>query len=410
MAILIFADNATTVLASPITSTATSVTLAAGTGAKFPNPAAGQYFIMSFVDAATGLNTEIVQVTARSTDVCTIVRGQEGTTAQAWLAGDTATNLWTAGSAAAMVQVAQLQQQAGNYGVDGGSVNAMTVTLNPAPANFTFLIGVPIRVKIAHANTGSATLNVNGLGATIVVHQDGTNLGAGELLANAIATVIFNGTFFQLQDLVFQLLGRPNIWTAAQALANNVYINGTDTSGSQHNMLTYSAGNVVQMLGGIAGFAINSSSGAVNNLFLSDAGLLSLAGGINAGGPIGSQGNIVANGGALRAAVGARGGSDTTVATLLADYPHSFLQSGFQILPTGLTIQWGLFNAFTGLANNIAYPLAFQSVVFAIISGDNGNSAYSYGAQQQGTTFFTQWFNNPNPALPHGGWWIALGI
>lgn len=97
-----FANKASTVLASPISSGATSVTLATGTGTKFPTISGGQYFLMTFVDAGTGLLTEIVKVTARSGDTCTIVRAQEGTSAQAWLAGDTAANFMTAGSIAAL--------------------------------------------------------------------------------------------------------------------------------------------------------------------------------------------------------------------------------------------------------------------------------------------------------------------
>ena len=63
---------------------------------------------MTFNDAATGLLTEIVYCTARTGDICTIVRAQEGTAAQSWLAGDLAANLITAGQMAAMVQTAAL--------------------------------------------------------------------------------------------------------------------------------------------------------------------------------------------------------------------------------------------------------------------------------------------------------------
>jgi hypothetical protein len=59
---------------------------------------------MTLIDAATGVIKEIIHCTARSGDVCTVVRAQESTTALAWLAGDLIANLWTAGSAEAMVQ------------------------------------------------------------------------------------------------------------------------------------------------------------------------------------------------------------------------------------------------------------------------------------------------------------------
>jgi hypothetical protein len=108
VSIFLFANNAATTLAAPISSTATSVTLASGTGSEFPSPSAGQQFELTFNDAATGLLTEIVYCTSRSGDVLTIVRAQEGTTAQSWLAGDLAANLVTAGQMAAMLQTASL--------------------------------------------------------------------------------------------------------------------------------------------------------------------------------------------------------------------------------------------------------------------------------------------------------------
>jgi len=108
MSIFVFANNASSTLAAPISNTALSVSLAAGTGSLFPNPSAGQQFALTFNDAATGLLTEIVYCTARSGDALTIVRAQEGTVAQNWLAGDLAANLLTIGQMQAMQQTAAL--------------------------------------------------------------------------------------------------------------------------------------------------------------------------------------------------------------------------------------------------------------------------------------------------------------
>lgn len=104
MAIILFANNATSTLAGSISNVAVTCNLAPGTGALFPNPGADEYFVMTFTDAATGILKEIVHVTARATDTLTIVRAQEGTTALAWTAGDIAANLNTAGTMAGLVQ------------------------------------------------------------------------------------------------------------------------------------------------------------------------------------------------------------------------------------------------------------------------------------------------------------------
>lgn len=102
---LLAANNAQTVLAAGISSSATSITVNTGTGALFPSPVSGtSYFKLTLVDAATGSLTEIVHVTARTGDVMTIQRGQEGTTARAWSANDLAANMMTAGSFDALLQ------------------------------------------------------------------------------------------------------------------------------------------------------------------------------------------------------------------------------------------------------------------------------------------------------------------
>jgi hypothetical protein len=57
----LFANDASTTIAAPISTSATAVSLASGTGSEFPNPSAGQQFSGTFNDAATGLLTEMVQ-------------------------------------------------------------------------------------------------------------------------------------------------------------------------------------------------------------------------------------------------------------------------------------------------------------------------------------------------------------
>ena len=102
---LIFANNAKTTLAGPISAGATSAILAAGTGALFPNPAANQYFVITFVPAGSTVAGEIAWCTARSGDTLTLVRAKEGTAGTAYAAGDTVTLNPTAGSLRAPLQI-----------------------------------------------------------------------------------------------------------------------------------------------------------------------------------------------------------------------------------------------------------------------------------------------------------------
>ena len=102
MAIL-FTNNASTTLASSITNVATSLTVASGQGALFPNPTSPDYFLCT-LQGVSGTPIEIVKVTARSTDTFTIVRAQEGTTASAFNGGDKVELRVTAGQMSGAAQ------------------------------------------------------------------------------------------------------------------------------------------------------------------------------------------------------------------------------------------------------------------------------------------------------------------
>lgn len=86
----LFANNASSTLASPISNSALSMTVASGEGARFPSPGAGDYFNITLCKVTSGIESEIeiVKVTARSGDIFTIQRAQEGTTAVAHASGD----------------------------------------------------------------------------------------------------------------------------------------------------------------------------------------------------------------------------------------------------------------------------------------------------------------------------------
>jgi hypothetical protein len=83
----LFTNNASTTLASGISAVDTTLTVSSGTGALFPTLAGSQYFYTTLSNVAATI-IEIVKVTARSGDTFTIVRGQDNTTASAYITGD----------------------------------------------------------------------------------------------------------------------------------------------------------------------------------------------------------------------------------------------------------------------------------------------------------------------------------
>ena len=84
MTILLFANQAQTTIALPVTPSDTTIYLAAGTGQYFPNPQTGEAFKLTLVSSTNALVNEIVLVTARTGDVLTVIRGDENTIPQAW--------------------------------------------------------------------------------------------------------------------------------------------------------------------------------------------------------------------------------------------------------------------------------------------------------------------------------------
>lgn len=98
MAKVLFSNNAVTSLASYISNTSTTMTLATGTGALFPEikKGSGDYFYVTILD--TSGSFEIVKVTARAADLCTIVRAQDNTHALSFPQGSTVEQRVTAAS------------------------------------------------------------------------------------------------------------------------------------------------------------------------------------------------------------------------------------------------------------------------------------------------------------------------
>jgi Collagen triple helix repeat (20 copies) len=123
--LLLFANNAQTTLAGPLSSSTTTIQVQAGAGALFPiiTGGLGQWFMMTIVDAATGTINEIVKCTAHASgsDLFTVTRAQEGTSGQVWNANDIIGNWLTAGSMAYVESTAGVPGPTGPTGPQGNT-------------------------------------------------------------------------------------------------------------------------------------------------------------------------------------------------------------------------------------------------------------------------------------------------
>jgi len=158
---LLFTNNAVSTLASGISDVATSLTVQAADGLKFPNPTGNDSFLITLEDASN--NIEICECTNRSGDVFTIVRAQEGTTALNWLSGDSVELRITAGV------LSQYRQGVGdsvtstaiNLALGAANIHdfiectaALTITLNDAAT-----MGEGYQVHIKNNSTGVVTID-----------------------------------------------------------------------------------------------------------------------------------------------------------------------------------------------------------------------------------------------------------
>lgn len=229
--IFLAANNATTTLASNITNIQTSVPLAAGTGAEFPSPGTNEQFALTVVDAATGLLTEVMYCTSRSGDTLTVVRGQEGTAAAAWSAGDPVGNFMTAGT------FKTLKQVGGDYAVAGGSANAITVALNPPVT--TRVTGINFRFKAAASNTTAVTVDY-GAGPINVKMPPSTDFPIVGLIANGLVyNCTDDGTVIQISEV-------NNLISVG--IAPDQTVAAVPNDGAQHTILSTFAGQGGGML------------------------------------------------------------------------------------------------------------------------------------------------------------------
>lgn len=113
-----------------------------------------------------------------------------------------------------------LQHSAEQYAADSSvSANTITVALSPVPTSYTD--GMPVKVKVANATTGTTTINVNSLGAkTVKKYVNGAiaDLISNDIIANQTVTMVYNS------GLGFMILQSP-----IATLSVSVYKNGTTT-------------------------------------------------------------------------------------------------------------------------------------------------------------------------------------
>ena len=147
----------------------------------------------------------------------------------------------------------------GNYAVDTGTANALAIAL----PGTTLTAGMPMRIKkIASANTGAITINVNTRGAISAVWDDGSAFAAGDWPASAVGEGIYDGTVIRMNGP----LG-PTVF-ARTVGAGSITVGSTAISGgTSHGVLLNSTGDLGNTGAGTAAQVLTSNGASADPTF-----------------------------------------------------------------------------------------------------------------------------------------------
>lgn len=226
------ANNVSITLQFTLTSGATTIILPTGKWGLFTWATTPlRWVIEEFDDSKNVVKREIVSITWISGDQLTIARAVEpcpiGDSASAQQQVSQVFNtpaktkisvVMTKGmiddintSISTKLNISDYQNGTKVYWATSTGTDAYAITLSPAPASYQ--TGMTFKFMADVANTGVATLNVNGLGAKTIKKLHDQDLADGDIEINQIVTVTYDGTNFQMDS---QIANIPSIDIAAQ--------------------------------------------------------------------------------------------------------------------------------------------------------------------------------------------------
>ncbi len=156
---------------------------------------------------------------ATGINACLAKNGENAATGDLSMGGYIHTGVGDGTALTHYASIDQIQEGAFNYASVGGTANAITATLTPAPDAIS--LGTVVRFLATATNTGAVTLNVNGLGANSI-YRNGSALVGGEIISGRPYTVVAMGgvgyNWHMVNDV--QMGAAAYITGGAQAIAN----------------------------------------------------------------------------------------------------------------------------------------------------------------------------------------------
>lgn len=269
----VLVDNGYGTIGAALATGTTTLTFTTGHGARFPAVASGQVLMCCILNSNNILEEVAITLHAAGADSATMVRGQNGTTAKAWNAGDRIE------ARISSEVLKRLQAEAMKEIVLSTADNGATYTGSINPTGYGLVSGLVYTLTAAISNSGATpTINLSALGAVTVVLDGGAALVAGQMpkhglykydgtnfiLMNAAAkttrTVLTSGTGATYTTPVgatrinVRMVGGGG---GGGALATNAGANGTDT--------TFGTLTAAKGIGGGAGAGTGGAGGAGTN-------------------------------------------------------------------------------------------------------------------------------------------------
>ena len=134
-------------------------------------------------DLATGLSTALTK------------DGQTTPTANLPMGTFKFTGMGNGSAATDSANIAQVQNSFGSFLTVSGTD---TITATVSPALTAYASGQMFAFVAANTNTGAVTINISSLGAKAITKNGNTALSAGDLTANYLFVVVYDGTQFQV--------------------------------------------------------------------------------------------------------------------------------------------------------------------------------------------------------------------
>ena len=110
---------------------------------------------------------------------------------------------------------------------DTGSADAYAIAL--APAITAYVAGQVFHFKAGNASSGASTLNVNALGTKNIKKKNDQNIAAGDIEEDAIVSVIYDGTSFQMLSQLGTSAGSMSSFTLTGDSGSNQTIADSNT-------------------------------------------------------------------------------------------------------------------------------------------------------------------------------------